>query len=112
MSSFFARPKPNIVGVSKGRSPLAVLTIFTLFYGPESHLRALKWLIVSSKVLSKLGFCPFKPKIPEKVNFFEVKFPNTGQHPSFCHIQTYNLIHQHTKARKNCGTSQVSQFQV
>ena len=60
----------------------------------------------SSKVLSKLGFCPFKPKI------FEVKFPNTGQHPSFSHIQFYHLIHQHTKAHGNSGTSQVSQFQV
>ena len=78
MSSFFARPKLNIVAVSKGRSPSAVLPIFTLFYGPESHLKALIWLNVSSKVLSKLGFCPFEPNIPEKVNFFEVKFPNTG----------------------------------
>ena len=67
MSSFFTRPKPNIVGVSKGRSPSAVLPIFTLFCGPESHLRTLNWLDVSSKVLSKLGFCHFKPKIPEKV---------------------------------------------
>ena len=64
----------------------------------------------AQKLCQSWDFVLLNLTFQKKGENLEVKFPITLYYTSFSRIQIFHLIHQYTKARGNCGTSQASQF--